>query len=267
MKNVIRLVGFLTVLIALPILLAGPGTRFGVWDYGTGLKLIRDVSAPKALFAGVSLSPLFTLIGLSLVASVAGLFTKNAKAGGFAFLAAIIAGGAAVVPIKMKEAFEGNPFIHEVTTDFDNPPAIVAAADLPRKNPAEYEGAVPVPQREDGQTSEEAQRAAFPDIHPIVVEADLKTAADAAKDVIRSMGMEILADGPADRTPGDGWRIEAVATSFWFGFKDDFVVRLTVADGGSTKIDLRSKSRVGGSDLGANAARVREFTKRFEAKF
>ena len=57
-----------------------------------------------------------------------------------------------------------------------------------------------------------------------------------------------------------------MATSFWFGFKDDFIVRLTPVGKGMTRIDIRSKSRVGGSDLGANAARVREFTKRFKER-
>ena len=53
-------------------------------------------------------------------------------------------------------------------------------------------------------------------------------------------------------------RIEATATTFWFGFKDDVVIRVR-EDSGGTRIDLRSVSRVGGGDLGANAARIRAF--------
>ena len=53
-------------------------------------------------------------------------------------------------------------------------------------------------------------------------------------------------------------RIEAVATTRWFGFKDDVVVRLTPAAGGA-RVDVRSKSRVGRSDVGANAKRIERF--------
>ena len=80
------------------------------------------------------------------------------------------------------------------------------------------------------------------------------------------MKMEILAEGPDGDEAGAGWRIEAVSTSQWYGFKDDFIVRLTTVEGGGTRVDLRSKSRVGGSDLGANAARVRDFMQRFSAR-
>ena len=66
------------------------------------------------------------------------------------------------------------------------------------------------------------------------------------------MGLEIV---EADAAQG---RIEATATSFLFGFKDDVVVRLT-DDAGATKVDVRSKSRVGRNDFGMNAKRIRAF--------
>ena len=69
------------------------------------------------------------------------------------------------------------------------------------------------------------------------------------------MGCEIVA---AD--PGAG-RIEATDTTFWFGFKDDVVIRVT-AEGGGSKVDVRSVSRVGGSDVGANAKRIRGYLRR-----
>ncbi|MCB2114238.1 MAG: DUF1499 domain-containing protein [Parvularculaceae bacterium] len=266
MRHAIHLVAVAAVIVALPILAAGPGTRFGLWDYAAGLGMIRGVSTPKAVFGGLSVSPLFFIAGLSLALGAAGFFTRNARAGVLAVAAAAFAFALGVIPLKMKAAIESNPFIHEITTDFDNPPAIVAAAGQERVNPADYRGGDPVPRRDDGQTVAEAQREAFPDIRPLVIQRDLKTAADLSLSVIKSMGMDVLAEGPADNAVGGGWRIEAVATSFWFGFKDDFVVRLTMVDGGATRIDIRSKSRVGKSDLGANAARVREFEARFRAK-
>ena len=66
------------------------------------------------------------------------------------------------------------------------------------------------------------------------------------------MGWELLESDPA------GLRIEATDRTFWFGFADDVVVRITEAGDGS-RVDVRSLSRVGGGDLGANANRVREY--------
>jgi uncharacterized protein (DUF1499 family) len=58
-------------------------------------------------------------------------------------------------------------------------------------------------------------------------------------------------------------RIEATDTTFWFGFKDDIVIRITSAPGGS-RIDARSLSRVGRSDVGTNARRIRAYFKRLD---
>ncbi len=262
--RIVGLLGLLALGCALAIGLAGPGSRFGLWDWSFGLSLIRRVSSPETI-PGLPVPPILLAAGLALIGSVAAFVTKHGRTGAFAVASALLAGAALMAPLKMRAAFEGNPFIHEVTTDFENPPAIIAAASLPRKNPAEYRGADPVPQATDGATVASAQRKAFPDIQPIIVAADLETARAAARAVLADMKMEILAEGPVGDEPDAGWRIEAVSTSAWFGFKDDFIVRLTSRDDG-TRIDLRSKSRVGGSDLGANAARVRDFAKRFSAK-
>jgi len=72
------------------------------------------------------------------------------------------------------------------------------------------------------------------------------------------MGWDVVA-----RAPAEG-RIEAIDTSQWFGFHDDIVVRIRPAGSGS-RIDIRSKSRVGRSDLGANAHRIRTFTSKLKA--
>ena len=63
-----------------------------------------------------------------------------------------------------------------------------------------------------------------------------------------------------DRTDG---RIEATDTTFWFGFKDDVVIRISKSDKGS-QLDIRSVSRVGKSDVGTNAKRIRKFLKEME---
>ena len=73
--------------------------------------------------------------------------------------------------------------------------------------------------------------------------------------VARDLGWKIVA---ADAATG---RIEAIATTSWFGFTDDVVIRIA-PNGTGSRIDIRSHSRVGRGDLGANARRVREFSAR-----
>jgi len=139
------------------------------------------------------------------------------------------------------------PPIHDITTDTEQPPQFVAVlplrADAP--NATEYEGAEIARQ----------QVEAYPDIatHRLPVPPD--AAFTRALEAAREMGWEIVA-----AEPGEG-RIEATDTTFWFGFKDDVVIRVA-ADGSGSKVDVRSVSRVGGSDVGANAKRIGDYLRR-----
>ena len=72
-----------------------------------------------------------------------------------------------------------------------------------------------------------------------------------------AVGWEIVKSDPK------AGRIEAVATTFWFGFKDDVVVRVTPAGSGS-RVDVRSKSRVGRGDSGTNARRIQAYFERLK---
>ena len=101
------------------------------------------------------------------------------------------------------------------------------------------------------------QRAGYPDLGPLVLQAPPQQAFARALAAARDMGWEVVAT-----EPGDG-RIEATTTTFWFGFKDDVVVRVTPADGGS-RIDVRSVSRVGRSDVGTNAKRIKTYLARIQ---
>ena len=98
----------------------------------------------------------------------------------------------------------------------------------------------------------EPQRAAYPDIAPIMSAEPRDRAYARALAAAQAMGWEIVAREPA------AGRIEAVATTPWFGFEDDVLVRVAEVPGGS-RIDVRSKSRVGRGDAGTNAKRIREF--------
>lgn len=263
MRIIFILVALVALALGCVLLAAGPGVGLGFWDYPTAFKLFAMAAAPKEIAGGVALSPVFTAGGVSLLMAVSALLMGQGRVALFSLLSALVAGGGGYIPIKMRALAQANPVIHDITTDFENPPQIIEAAGLDRKNPAAYVGDDLV--GDTGKTVAQSQMEAFPDLTPLFLKADMETATGRARAAIEAMGMEILAEGPADDETGGGWRIEAVETSRWFGFKDDFIVRLTAAENGETRIDVRSKSRVGGSDLGANAVRVRTFLEKVRA--
>ncbi len=248
-RAIIWIVSVVAILGGLAVLAAGPGTRFGLWDFRVGLGIIQLAAIPVLIATAAA------LVSLGLAVWKARRLAPLAVAG------LLVAGGAAVVPLQMKAAADANPFIHDITTDFDSPPAIVAAASAARMNPVDYLGDDAVPGGKDGLTVSKAQTAAFPDIAALEIPGDPAAVAARAESVIAAMGMEIIRGAPDAPGPADMIQIEAVATSLWFGFKDDFVVRLSKLPDGATRVDTRSKSRVGVSDLGANAARTRQFLK------
>ncbi len=110
----------------------------------------------------------------------------------------------------------------------------------------------------DGAEAADLQRKAYPDIVTLTTAASAEKVFEAAKAAIASMGMHLV---DADLAQG---RIEANQTSLLYGFTDDVVVRIATGTGG-TKVDVRSKSRVGRSDLGQNAKRIRAFLQKLQA--
>lgn len=216
---------------------AGPGTRFGVWEYGTGFLLMRI-----AFFAGLGAAGLAVLLLL---------IPKTRASGAVALAAAMVLGlVTAWVPWSGVQKARSLPFIHDITTDTEDPPEFVAVlplrADAP--NPPEYQG----------DEVAELQKEGYPDIDSAELGMSAADAYQQALETAESMGWEIVASVP------DEGRIEATATTFWFGFKDDVVIRIEDTGSGS-RLDMRSKSRVGRSDVGANAARIRRFLDAFSA--
>lgn len=140
------------------------------------------------------------------------------------------------------------PPIHDISTDTVNPPAFSAAKALRKAgdNSLEYAGT----------TISERQRQAYPDIAPIETPMPPAEAFLACRAAATGLGWRVLAENR------DQGVIEAVDRTLIFGFADDIVVRVTAVAGGS-RIDLRSASRAGVSDLGVNAKRIRAFTRAF----
>src|SRR6266852_271074 len=164
-------------------------------------------------------------------------------------LVAVVAALAAV-PVTHLRAAGRVPPIHDITTDLDDPPRFVAV--LPRRqgapNPAEHGGPALAAQ----------QRAGYPDLAPGRFTAPPDRVFASAVDVARDLGWEIVAAAPAEG------RLEAPDRTRWFGFRDDVVVSVR-PDGAGSRVDIRSVSRVGRSDLGTNARRIRGFLEALRA--
>jgi uncharacterized protein (DUF1499 family) len=230
----------LTIAVAAALLLfaAGPGARLDLWEFGTGFMMMR-----WALFLG---------LGGAALALVLLLFSKTRRGRAGTLAAALLIGiGTAWVPWSGYQKATSLPPIHDITTDTTNPPQFVEITPLriDAPNPVDY----------PGEEFAEQQREAYPDIQPLELSQSAEQSFSRALQTARDLGWEIVS-----AVAPEG-RIEATATTFWFGFKDDVVIRITPAGTGS-RLDIRSKSRVGRSDVGANTARIRNFTKSFQSQ-
>jgi uncharacterized protein (DUF1499 family) len=219
--------------------MAGLGSRWGWWPFFTGFLLLRVAVIGGIASAAISLAgSLMTGLGgkrRSLFIPVLGLAIS---------LVVVI------LPLTWYATAREAPRIHDITTDTEDPPRFVSVLPLREKAPnaASYGGPEIAAQ----------QRAAYPDVKPLVLSAPPDLAFDRALAAAKSLGWRVV-----DTNRQEG-RIEATDTTFWFGFKDDIVVRVR-PEGSGSRIDIRSVSRVGVSDVGTNAARVRKFLKKLAA--
>jgi len=221
----------LAAIAALLLLAAGPGTRLALWEFGTGFQLMR-----WAGYAG---------LGTGAWATVMLLQPRTRRAAPIALVVALALGlGTAFVPWYALRQARALPPIHDITTDTQRPPEFVALLPLraAAPNPAAYGGAEVA----------QAQARAYPDLRTHRMDVAPADAFKRALQAARDMGWEVVA---ADAAAG---RIEATDTTFWFGFKDDVVIRVE-ADGTGSRVDVRSVSRVGVGDVGANAKRIRAY--------
>jgi uncharacterized protein (DUF1499 family) len=201
------------------------------------------LARPLTGFALFALGGLLGLLGLVLGA----LGLRATRAGrpgrGLAWLAVIV--GATVVAALLSGALAGRglPRINDITTNPEDPPVFEAAAgeEANRGRDLAYPADFAAQQRE-----------AYPDLAPIRLAQPPAEAFESAHDAARALGWEIVLADPARGV------IEAQAVSRLFHFVDDVAIRVRPSEGGSL-VDVRSKSRDGRGDMGANAARIRAF--------
>jgi uncharacterized protein (DUF1499 family) len=236
-------------------------SRIGCWTAAAGAVLVLASGARKfgltdswqLAYGALALGGLLLLIalltaGLGLLRSrgTAGAASKNGT--WLAFIA-----GLAVTLFNVNSMRSmGGPPIHDITTDTTNPPMFVAAiaareADK-AANPPMYFAAEVAP----------LQQQAYPDLQTIVVTKPADEVFARAEAIAQELGWEVI-----DVSRADG-RIEATASTRWIAFRDDVVIRVVNA-GTETRVDLRSKSRVGRGDAGENARRIRAFRERLLA--
>ena len=213
----------LAILAVVLLAASGFGVRAGLWPFRVGF----------GMFAGALLAGL----GAVGAAGIA-LAVPRLRHQGWPLLAAafLIGAACAAVPLDYLRRVKTLPYINDITTDTEAPPQF--------SQPKPYE-----------RHFAELQGLGYPQLRALELPVPPPQVFSRARDALQAMGLEIVA---ADERAG---RIEAVATTRWFGFKDDVAVRITPSGQGS-RIDVRSKSRVGRSDLGTNAKRIQELLER-----
>lgn len=218
---------------------------------GVGLATVGQVFAPDL----AALIKPVTAIAVAAIATAAtvvlGILAAAAapRGGGkpgvlSALLGVALGLAAAYIPLSWRMAAQTLPPINDVSTDTQDPPRLIALLPL--------RGEATTTADHGGDRVARLQRAGYPDIAPATLELSATEALTRAEQVARDLGWTVVA---VEHTQG---RIEAVATTPWFGFRDDIVIRVRPAPQGS-RLDIRSKSRHGLSDLGTNARRIRAF--------
>ncbi|HEX7775364.1 MAG TPA: DUF1499 domain-containing protein [Parvibaculum sp.] len=241
-------------------------SRFAAWGLRIGIAALVIVAAAIALahfeiipsklaIAGIALSALVGL--LAALISLAGIVVTLAgrKTGTLVAIIGLAIGLAAAVPVGTTMVKGSKvPPIHDITTDLSNAPQFVAIAKIREdaKAPNALDRLAP-PNLAD------LQKEAYPDLATLDVAEQPGKVFEAAQATAQEMGWQIVAS-----TPETGL-IEATDTTKLIHFKDDIAIRVAEKDGG-TAVDVRSVSRIGMSDLGVNAARIRAYLAALKAK-
>jgi len=212
---------------------AGLGYRLEWWSLRQGFALLQW--AAIGAIAGAA---------MALVAAVLPARVRRVRV--LAVAALLLNIVVAAPPLVQSILAQRLPKIHDISTDTEDPPSFVAVLPLRQgaRNPVDYPPATAAQQRQG-----------YPDIAPLRLSVPPEQAFARAEGAARAMGWQVVDVAPASL------RIEATDTTLFFGFKDDIVIRVRPAAQGSV-VDVRSLSRIGGSDVGANARRVRAYLAR-----
>ena len=235
----------LAVLGLLVYLIAALGYRLGIFGVGTSLMTLSFMAGP-----------IIFLIGLvvSLISLLLSWYVTPRRGILLSLIALAIPLGGLLKTFSTYNTASSLPEIHDITTNPEDVPefsqAIVDSwAETGATNSLGYYEKKDM--RENKLVSV-LQSNAYPDIDTVRRTDSPAVVYGEAKKLIGSKGWEVVTEDD------ENWVIEATDTSFWYGFKDDVRIRIRQSINGGSIIDMRSISRVGRSDLGVNAERLRE---------
>ncbi|MFM8409613.1 MAG: DUF1499 domain-containing protein [Alphaproteobacteria bacterium] len=210
---------------------------------GVALMVTGPLLAWRRVLPGLPGFGLYALGGLLVLAVAASTLVASARRRPWGFGRALTLPAAMVFIASMSGGF-GAPRINDFTTDTADPPRLVRAMSLPANSGRDM--AYPP----DWAT---LQSACCADLRPArLAMAPAGAFASARAAAARMPGWEVVAVDEGSGT------IEAIATTPLFGFQDDIAIRVR-PDGDGSRVDVRSKSRDGKGDMGANADRIRQY--------
>lgn len=239
---------FWTAAVSLAVMIAaGFGTRLGLWHYETGTGTILPIGMAIGLAAVMA----------GLVWYIAWRATHDSHSMRYGLIGLIGSALMMIMPLRAAYMAEISPPICDITTDTERPPEFKALLSerTGAENPPGYDGDEKLFWDDEQRTVREVQRKVYGDIRGIRILMPPETLFARAQRAAESMGWAIVSVAP------DQGRIEATDTTFFFGFVTDIVIRVEPSGMGA-KLDIRAKSRVGRSDDGSNAERIRGFFKK-----
>ena len=245
------------------IIIEEPVSRAAVWSRRVSVFALAAtaVSIGIARFGGVDPGGALAVFGAALVlaflsallaVSAAVVIWRTGRRGagmaatGFALSLALIA-----FPAYLTLEALSLPAINDVSTDFEQPLSFMISTKAREARGGRTPAAASA-------ATEAAQKAAYPAVQPLFVDLEAPQAYQMALRVAKDLGWRIV-DSTPPNLRGDGVaHIDATDRTLVFGFTDDIAIRITPL-ANQTRIDLRSVSRLGKHDFGANARRIRKF--------
>ncbi len=265
----------LALLSVLWFLIAALGTKVGLWNWQTGL---------ETMTLGMGRVIVMAVGAVSAIALVAALLKAPRKQPFMLALGAVLISALAYGRVAAFTELEGRlPPLHDIQTDWSDPIRPSDALFTEREavgatNPLEDDPLVGIEanarwpstggrrvaevqeQAEfDTATHEKPREKPYPRIAPLIMPVSAEAAYTAALAAVTTRGWTIVMEDPEEG------RIDATEESFWFGFREDIMIRVTATEDGA-RIDVRSASRHRLSDLGTNARRIRDLLDEIEAR-
>lgn len=219
-----------------------------------------QLTTPVALAiggTGFAVSGLALLVGLYVGVSI---WIRGRAGAARAAVGMIAAGGLWLWPLAYLPSYLSLPRINDVSTDTANPPrfAMLGQVRGPGANAAAYAG----------ERVARLQTSGYPDLRTFVVDRSADEVFDLAVNIVRGrrgLGWRVLAEEAPSTRPLKPGLIEATERTLLVGFVDDIAIRVSGTET-EARVDVRSASRFGRFDFGANASRIRRFLRELQTR-